>query len=556
MSGITDILFGSFGAFFQRLFAWHARLQESGFSPDTGVLIRNAILVALWLGSGFAAATIAENRGRSRLPHFLLGLLAPWIYPIVMSRLLPRLHEIIRDSQAEEEHAKSDPDEVPASHLKSTRAAEEEGLVADGSAPPEDLPAILDQAYFARIATDETGAVRGPFIFEFDDGRVLEVCRISSTMEQLVVVEVAQASGKPRTVRCPYNKITSCRLKTDWLQMGAPSLAPAAVRPPSKPPPAAEPPPTAAMLAAMVTDTSPTIHGEGTHSTVADSNQRYVLLAPGTIIGNARIIKELGRGGMAIVYRAQHTALDIAVAVKVLSCNVDEVDPEYSERFLREAKYAAQIKHDNVVAVMDAGRDHAKNCYYIVLEYISGGTVADVLRDNNAIDEENAVKIAIAVASALEVAAKHNIVHRDIKPANMMITDDGIIKVSDLGIAKQIEKTDDRHLTLANTIIGSPVYMSPEQINDFRAVDTRTDIYSLGVSLFHMLTGKPPYFGETHIATLTKVINDPVPNPRDLKPDLSPEVAEVCMTMMAKFPTDRYQTPTEVLVALFRLLGQ
>jgi len=279
-----------------------------------------------------------------------------------------------------------------------------------------------------------------------------------------------------------------------------------------------------------------------------------VVLAAGTIIGNARIIKELGRGGMAVVYRAQHCTLDIAVAVKVLSCAVDEVDPEYSERFLREARYAAQIKHDNVVAVMDAGRDAGHNCYYIVLEYISGGTVADILRDGNRIDEENSIKIALAVASALEVTAKHKIVHRDIKPANMMITEDGIIKVSDLGIAKRIEKSDDQHLTLPNTIIGSPVYMSPEQISDFHRVDSRSDLYSLGVSLFHMLTGQPPFLGPSHIATLTKVINDPVPDPRSLNPELSAEVARVCMTMMAKDPEQRYQTPTEALVALRRLL--
>ncbi len=549
MSGFTDILFGAFTTFLERFSAWYAGICDAGFSPDLGALVRNAVLLALWLGSGFAAATVAEMRGRNRLLHFLLGLAAPYAYPLLMPKLLPRLHETAKaDDQAA---AEAVTDVVPESHLKSVRNRDEDEDAdeADLLEPPADA---LDQSYFSRIATDETGAPRGPFIFEFDDGRVLEVERIISALDQLVVVEVLQAGAKPRTVRCPYGKIAACRLKEDWAQQAAPALDPVAV-------PIPQPSETSAPMPEMtspVSDASPTIRGHGTQSTVSESSRRYVLLAPGTIIGNARIIKELGRGGMAVVYRGQHTALDIAVAVKVLSCSIDEVDPEYSERFLREAKYAAQIKHDNVVGVMDAGHDAANNCHYIILEYVSAGTVADVLRDGNAIDEENAIKIGIAVASALEVAAKHNIVHRDIKPANMMITDEGVIKVADLGIAKQIEKSDDRHLTLPNTIIGSPVYMSPEQISDFCRVDTRSDIYSLGVSLFHMLTGKPPYLGETHIATLTKVINDPVPDPRTLNPALSAGVAEACMTMMAKDPHDRYQTPTEVLVALFRLLGQ
>jgi serine/threonine protein kinase len=271
-------------------------------------------------------------------------------------------------------------------------------------------------------------------------------------------------------------------------------------------------------------------------------------LSPGQILGKCRVEQEIGRGGMGAVYRGIHTTLDIPVAIKVLPPHIDRQHKEFSARFMREAQLAAKLKHPNIMAVMDAGRDEATGLCYIVLEWVDGGSLEELIL-GGPLYPPRAVEIIRDAAVALAAAAKVGIVHRDIKPANIMLTGEGKVKVADLGLAKEMNEGG-AGLTSTGIAMGTPAYMSPEQANSARDADIRSDIYSLGATLYHLLTGALPYNGETTINILTKVISDPVPDPRDLQLELPARLAETCMKMMAKEPFDRYQTPEDVIDAL------
>jgi hypothetical protein len=261
-------------------------------------------------------------------------------------------------------------------------------------------------------------------------------------------------------------------------------------------------------------------------------------IEPGDIIGRCRIIRELGRGGVGTVYLATHQTLQIEVALKILSPALSMDNPALAERFIREAQLAARIRHPNVIAVMDAAHDETTGLYFIVQEYVGGGSLSWHLR-NGPLPEQQALAIITCIAQALIIAEENRIVHRDIKPDNIMLDQRGTAKLADLGLAKN---AIDSHisLTLGGSFMGTPAYMSPEQARDAKAADTRDDIYSLGATFYECLTGQPPFQGETPYNIMSELLTKPSPKPSAHRPELSRSVDLVCRKMMAKTRGLRY----------------
>jgi serine/threonine protein kinase len=261
-------------------------------------------------------------------------------------------------------------------------------------------------------------------------------------------------------------------------------------------------------------------------------------IEPGDVIGRCRTIRELGRGGVGTVYLATHQTLQIEVALKVLSPALSMDNPALAERFIREAQLAARIRHPNVIAVMDAAHDDATGLYYIVMEYVGGGSLSWHLR-NGPLPEAKALAIVTGIAHALAIAEENRIVHRDIKPDNIMLDLRGTAKLADLGLAKHA--LDSRvSLTLGGSFMGTPAYMSPEQARDAKVADTRDDIYSLGASFYECLTGEPPFQGETPYNIMSELLTKPSPKPGALRPNISRSADLICRKMMAKTRDLRY----------------
>ncbi len=272
----------------------------------------------------------------------------------------------------------------------------------------------------------------------------------------------------------------------------------------------------------------------------------------GQIVGKYEIIKKIGKGGMGVIYLARHTQLDALRALKVLPAESAEENPVFAERFTREARIASQIRHSNVVEVMDVETDPQLNVSYIVMEYVDGGSLRQILKRQSKLNIEQAVVTIQSVASALCVAAEHGIVHRDIKPDNIMFTKHGVVKLADLGIAKKDDEDD--NLTKTNVMMGTPAYLSPEQVENPKEVDIRSDIYSLGATFYEMLTGQTPYPGKSSYDILRKIFSDPVPDPRSVNPEIPGEIAAIVMKMIAKEPQKRYQTPSLLLDAFAKII--
>jgi serine/threonine-protein kinase len=271
-----------------------------------------------------------------------------------------------------------------------------------------------------------------------------------------------------------------------------------------------------------------------------------------TLLGGRYLVEsELGRGGMATVFKGTDTVLGRPVAVKVLSPQYSG-DANFVTRFRREAQAAASLNHPNLVSVYDTGTDDG--VHFIVMEYVEAKTLADYLAGGGRIMPERSIEIAEAVCDALSVAHAHGIIHRDIKPANIMITSKGDVKVTDFGIARVISGAD----TLAQTaaVLGTASYLSPEQAQS-QQVDQRSDIYSLGVALYEMVTGRPPFSGDSPVMVASKhVLEQPTP-PSKLNADVSPELEAVIMKALAKNPDNRYQDADEMKADLERArLGQ
>jgi len=293
--------------------------------------------------------------------------------------------------------------------------------------------------------------------------------------------------------------------------------------------------------------------GEGQTRLHAALPQGGAGIAPGTTLGRCRIEHELGRGAMGAVYLAQHLTLDIPVAVKVMLPRYGNVE-EYKARFYREARTAARLNNPNVVRVHDCGEENG--LLYLVMEYVDGGSVKDLLDAKGRLDVPEVVEIGKAVCRALIEAARHNIVHRDIKPDNIMRTSDGIYKLADLGLAKQIsDQSFDAALTMASVSMGTPFYMAPEQAIDARSCDARADIYALGATLYHLLCGRPPFTGDKTYEIMQQHVSGTCPPPSAINRGVPPELDRIIGRAMMKKPEDRYESAAEMLEALQAFAG-
>ncbi|MBP7935911.1 MAG: serine/threonine protein kinase [Phycisphaerae bacterium] len=247
-------------------------------------------------------------------------------------------------------------------------------------------------------------------------------------------------------------------------------------------------------------------------------------------------LQKIGEGAMAKVYKAHQISLDRTVAVKILPKKASE-NQEFVKRFQEEGKAAAQLNHNNIVQAIDVGE--ASGYHYFVMEYIQGKTVYDDLAANRTYSEQEALKIVIQIARALEHAAARGFIHRDVKPKNIMLTEDGVAKLADLGLAR---RTSDIKAAMAEAgrAYGTPYYISPEQIRGEVHIDVRADMYSLGATFYHMVTGKVPFDGPTPAAVMHKHLVEPLIPPDHVRPTLSTGVGEVIERMMAKKPEHRY----------------
>ena len=249
---------------------------------------------------------------------------------------------------------------------------------------------------------------------------------------------------------------------------------------------------------------------------------------------------------MGAVYLVRHNILDSLFALKVLSLNSDSGNNSFVSRFIREAKLACKIKHPNLIEVHDAGKNPENGMFYIVMDYVPGGSVRDRLKKQPFLPLAESLRIVTEIASALEAAFQHGMVHRDIKPDNIMFAADGSAKLADLGIAKSLEEQDTM-LTMAASVFGTPAYMSPEQAKDSGKVDCRADIYSLGIVFYEMLSGRRPYEGKSTIQILSQVVSEtPVPNVRQIIPSIPENIAQLIADMTEKNLDRRIQTPFEL----------
>lgn len=267
----------------------------------------------------------------------------------------------------------------------------------------------------------------------------------------------------------------------------------------------------------------------------------------GESIGGCRILYKLGGGGMGGVYKAHHVALDIPVAIKILYAHLAEKDPVFIKRFIREARSAARLQHPNIVGVMNVGFEGG--FHFLVMPYVGGGSAAALLGKKGRFSLEETLDIAIQMARALSVAEENNILHRDVKPANIILTEKGEAKLADLGLAKNYHEGSDSHITQTGIACGTPLYFSPEQAKGAQDLDIRSDIYSLGISLYHLLEGIPPFVGESAYVIFQKHVHDPLPPFRNAK-DIPEAVFRLLQKMSAKKPADRFSSAAELLDVL------
>lgn len=261
-------------------------------------------------------------------------------------------------------------------------------------------------------------------------------------------------------------------------------------------------------------------------------------------LGKYQIEKKIGAGGMGTVFLARDTELKRTVALKVLPRDKAE-NPILVRRFRAEAQAAAQLRHPNIVAVYDSGE--ADGFLYIAMEYVEGFDLFEMVTRRGVVPIRRSIDIIKQVAGALQHAFEQNIVHRDIKPSNLLIRRDGVVKLTDLGLARSIDDTLETNITRAGTTVGTVDYMAPEQARNSKLADIRSDLYSLGCTWYQMLTGSPPYPEGSVTNKLHAHAVKPIPDPRDQNPKIPEGLTAVIRRLMAKKPEDRYQTPADLV---------
>lgn len=267
-------------------------------------------------------------------------------------------------------------------------------------------------------------------------------------------------------------------------------------------------------------------------------------------IGPYELIRKLGEGGMGAVFQANDTRSNRVVALKVLPRSRAK-DATFLQRFEAEARAAFELDHPNIVHGLDVGQ--ADGYHFLVMEFVDGHDVFHLLEQNGRLSEKEALAILEQIASALEHIHGEKLVHRDIKPENIIVTREGIAKLADMGLALDNEAQGRRRITQAGIAMGTPFYLSPEQIEGKTEPDIRSDIYSLATTIYEMVTGRPPFEGETPAVVMMKHLNEQVPSPHDLDHTISIHFCHLLERMMAKDPNERYQTPTEMIVDIQRV---
>jgi serine/threonine-protein kinase len=268
--------------------------------------------------------------------------------------------------------------------------------------------------------------------------------------------------------------------------------------------------------------------------------------SPPSTLGRYKVLKELGRGSMGVVYLGKDPTIQRFVAIKTM--RLDEIDDsnklqEVKARFFREAESTGRLSHPNIVTIFDAGEEDELG--YIAMEMLQGTTLKQWSRKPNLLPLEKVISVMATVAEAMDYAHQQGVVHRDIKPANIMLTADEVVKIMDFGIAKMATSTK----TQTNIVLGTPTYMSPEQIAG-RKVDGRSDIFSLAVVMFELLTGRPPFTADNVSALLFAIAHTPHPSAKAIRPDLPTIVKEVMDRALQKDPVHRYRRAGEFAIEL------
>ncbi|MEX0877142.1 MAG: serine/threonine-protein kinase, partial [Phycisphaerales bacterium] len=266
----------------------------------------------------------------------------------------------------------------------------------------------------------------------------------------------------------------------------------------------------------------------------------------GSSISGYKILGKLGAGAMATVYKAKQISLDRTVAIKKLPKKFSS-NPQFIERFFAEGRAAAQLNHPNIVQAFDVGNEG--DLYYFVMEYVEGRSVHDDIVTHKRYKEGEAIDIAIQVAEALEHAHTRGLIHRDVKPKNIMITKEGVVKLADMGLARAISDVEAAEAE-AGRAFGTPYYISPEQIRGEKNIGPPADIYSLGVTLYHMVTGSVPFEGKNPSSVMHKHLKSELVPPDHVNPKLSAGISEVIEMMMAKRVKERYQNCSDLLIDL------
>jgi len=256
-----------------------------------------------------------------------------------------------------------------------------------------------------------------------------------------------------------------------------------------------------------------------------------------------QILGKLGKGAMATVYKARQLSLDRIVAIKVLPKRYSE-NPEFVDRFYREGKAAAKLNHANIVQAIDVAE--TDGYHYFIMEFVDGYTIHDKLTNNRRYTEKEALDVIIQIADALVHAHARGLIHRDVKPKNIMITNDNIAKLADMGLAREVSDTRLAQ-SEAGRAYGTPYYISPEQIRGEVEIDLRADIYSLGATFYHMVTGRVPFDAANPTAVMLKHLREQLTPPDHINPELSIGCAEIIECMMAKSRNDRYQSTQNLL---------